>query len=113
MYQINPYAIPNFVSAIFSIGIGIFVFTRNKKSKVYISFLFLTLAVFIWQLGTFLLLLAPNTKQALFWCRFVYIGAIFIPVTTFHFVTTFLGLRNQGKYVLLTLVYGGGKGGKI
>jgi len=106
MYQINPHAIPNLISAIFSIGIGIFVFTRNKKSKVYTSFLFLTLSVFIWQLGTFLLLLAPNTNQALFWCRFVYIGAIFIPVTTFHFVTTFLGLRNQGKYVLLSYLLG-------
>lgn len=106
MYQINPHAIPNLISAIFSIGIGIFVFTRNKRSKVYTSFLLLTVAVFIWQLGTFLLLLVTEPKQALFWCRFVYIGAIFIPVTTFHFVTTFLGLRKQEKYVLLSYIIG-------
>ncbi|MBA7468538.1 Adaptive-response sensory-kinase SasA [subsurface metagenome] len=106
MYQMNPHAIPNLISAIFSIGIGIFVFTKNKRSKVYTSFLLLTITVFIWQLGTFLLLLVTEPKQALFWCRLVYIGAIFIPVTTFHFVTTFLGLKKQEKYVFLSYLLG-------
>jgi len=106
MYRINPHAIPNLISAIFSIGIGIFVFTKNKRSRVYTSFLLLTVAVFIWQLGTFLLLLVTEPKQALFWCRFVYIGAIFIPVTTFHFVTTFLGSKKQEKYVFLSYILG-------
>ncbi len=106
MYQMNPHAIPNLISAIFSIGMGIFVFTRDKRSKVYGSFLLLTTVAFIWQFGTFLLLLSSEVKQALFYCRLVYVGAIFIPVATYHFVTTFLGLKNQGKYVLLSYILG-------
>ncbi|MDH5661436.1 MAG: diguanylate cyclase [Elusimicrobiota bacterium] len=102
----NPYAIPNLVCALFCLGVGIFVFFKNKKSSVNISFALLCLSTFIWQLGTFMVLLSKNSDVAIFWCRFTYKGAIFIPITTYHFVINFLRKNVQRKFVIISYFIG-------
>jgi diguanylate cyclase (GGDEF)-like protein len=102
----NPYAIPNSICALFCLGVGMFVFFKNRKSSVNISFALLGLSAFVWQLGTFMVLLSKNSDVALFWCRFTYKGAIFIPITTYHFAINFLRKKAQLRLVFLSYSIG-------
>ena len=86
----NLYALPNLFCAVACLGIGVFVLTRNYRSPVNVSYSLLALSAFIWQVGTFLLLVSVTAETAYRWSQFVYVGAIFIPITTYHFVTVFL-----------------------
>jgi len=105
MYQINFHAIPNLISSLFCLSIGLISCFRNRRSIVNRIFFFLTFVVFIWQIGTFLVLLSMQPDVALFWCRFVYIGAIFIPIVFYHFTISFLELK-QKKFILLNYLLG-------
>jgi signal transduction histidine kinase len=106
MYKINLYAIPNIIGATFCIIIGLFVFLKNKRSEVNKSFLFLALSSFAWQIGTALVLLSDTPSLALFWSRRTYLGSLFIPITTYHFVTAFLHNKNRKLFVILSYLIG-------
>ncbi len=100
----NLFAIPNMIAGILSLLVGFFVFSRNYKSPVNISFLILTLSASLWQIGNSILLFSSNLEVVFTWSKIVYWGAIFIPVATYHFVISFLGKKSQIKYVILSYI---------
>lgn len=102
----NPYALPNFACALACFGIGWFVLNKNQRSPVNIAFSLLALSTFIWQLGTFFLLISAASETAYRWSQFVYVGAIFIPVTTYHFVVAFLKEPKSRKGILIGYLIG-------
>jgi signal transduction histidine kinase len=100
----NFYPIPYFIGFLFSIVIGCIVYLKNRHSPINFSFFLLALSAAGWQLGTFLALLSSTPEAALFWCRRLFLGSTFIPVTTYHFVVNFLKKNNQKKFVIIFYV---------
>lgn len=106
MYQLSIYAIPNIACAVLCFSIGFLVFIKNQKSHINRIFFFFTISGTIWQIGSFLALLSIQPELSLHWCKFSYLGVLFIPITTYHFVTKLLDLKRQRKFVFLTYLIG-------
>jgi signal transduction histidine kinase len=95
------YNILPLISGILVLLCGFFVLAKNKKLKVNQIFFFFTIAVAIWSLASFMMLLSKTKGQAIFWDRIVYIGVIFIPITFYHFVLVFIRIKNQKRLLYL------------
>jgi len=91
------------ISAILVFFLGIFVVTKDIKSRLNFTFFLHTVAITIWLFGTFMMLLYSNNKEAIiFWDRFVYIGVVFIPAFMYHFCLALIKKKND---ILLCLSY--------
>src|SRR4030065_1351807 len=99
----NPLALSAFFTSIVSLILGGLVFSKKRKDHVTISYTLLTLSFFIWIFGIGMEIEAPNKHSGLFWNRWLYSGAIFIPTFFIHFVQSYL---NKVKVKILFLCYG-------
>ena len=81
------------VSGICILGLGVFVLSRNYRSKLYALFFVMCVSLSIWLLATFMLFTATDDASAIFWDRVVYAGIVFFPTLIFHFVLTFVGKK--------------------
>ena len=64
----------------------------------------MTFPIFLWLFSISMSYLNSGEKLALLYGRCAYVGIIFIPATIYHFTVTFLGLKNQKKFVLLSYI---------
>ena len=80
----NYYAFSGLFVMIASLAMGFFVFLRNKKGSINITFLIFTLTIALWSFGYFFWQISNNEQAALFWSRFLMAGAIFIPPSYLH-----------------------------
>jgi diguanylate cyclase (GGDEF)-like protein len=89
--------ISSFLNMIGSLICFIYIIFWIKKNKFYnlSAYLFTVFSVFFWNFGYFFWQISTNSGMALFWCRFLMAGAIFIPPSFFHFTVTFLGLKQN------------------
>jgi signal transduction histidine kinase len=85
----NPLAVSAFFTAFFSLILGGLVFFKKKKDNVTLSYTLLTISFFIWIFGIGMEIMAPNKLWGLFWNRWLYSGAIFIPTFFIHFVQSY------------------------
>jgi len=99
----NPLALSAFFTSFVSLILGGLVFLKKKKDHVTISYTLLTLSFFIWIFGIGMEIEAPNKESGLFWNRWLYSGAIFIPTFFIHFVQSYL---NKVKAKVLIFCYG-------
>ena len=104
----NPYSIPSLVSATIFFILGLFVFLKNIKSSVNRLFTLFCLVTFWWQFSWTILFNVQDKAIASFLVRFGYSGIIFIPITFFHFVVTFLKVKKENKLVLFSYIMGFG-----
>jgi len=95
------YAITGLINAIGSIFVGLFVYSQNRKNEINKVFALLCLSIVIWSLPYFLWQMSTKASTALFWSRALMIGAIFIPITFYHFILVFLDLMKRRKVVLI------------
>ncbi|MFA5358267.1 MAG: ATP-binding protein [Patescibacteria group bacterium] len=106
MTALSPYSIPPLFSSICFILLGIFVFLKNNKSKINISFLFLCFVTFWWQFSWFVLFnfntASYSTDIVNFIVKIGYSGIVLIPVIFFHF---FVFLLKSNKRVDKFLLY--------
>ncbi len=98
----NPLAVSAFISSITSLGLGGFVFFKKGKDRVAISYALLTISFFVWIFGLGMEIISPNKNWGLFWNRWLYSGAIFIPTFFIHFIQAYL---NKIKIKLLISAY--------
>jgi signal transduction histidine kinase len=98
----NPYAIPPLITNIIIVGIGLFVFLRNRKAKLNIIFSFFSLILAIWLSGYAMMYLSKDGAKALSWGRIGFLGIIFIPILSYHFIISFLNLKRK---ILLRIIY--------
>lgn len=98
--MINYFAFSGLVNFIVSLFLGGLVFLKGKKTFANRIFALDSLAVAFWALGYFFWQISNNSELALFWCRFLMVGAIFIPVFYFHFVVCFLEEEKKYKKIL-------------
>jgi len=101
----NPFAISGLLIVISSSLFGIFVFVKNRKSRVNQSWAIFSVAIAIWGYGFYKGGNATIPSLALFWYRIAYIGIIFIPVFFYHFVCVWLGLKKK-TLLYLSYLYG-------
>ena len=73
------------INAVTSAVLGIFVLTTNYKSSTNRSFFYFAISVAFWSYSYFIWQLTKDPDRALFWCRTLMAGAIFIPSTFLHF----------------------------
>lgn len=75
--------------------LGLFVYYRNPKNIVNQTYAFFNLSVFFWAIGYIFWPLAADKATTLYWFRVLHIGAIFVPLTFFHFTISFLGIKRK------------------
>ena len=98
------YALSALINTIVSLALSFFVYTRNRKKTVNKCYVLTTITIGIWSLSYFFWQISSDKSQALFWCRTLMVGAIFIPPTYLHFVLSLLEL-NLKKRKLITTLY--------
>ena len=98
----NPLAMSAFFTAMASLVMAAIVFFKEKRDKIRIGYTALTISFFVWILGIGMEVIAPNKDWGLFWNRWLYSGAIFIPTFWTQFVQFYL---NHVKRKMLTLCY--------
>jgi len=102
--MINPYAIPPILTACAIAIAGVVVYLRNPTSKVSVRFFLFCLSMFVWLFGFIGMYLSQDETNALWWARLGFTGIAFIPVFEYHFILTYLGLRQQKILAFLYLL---------
>lgn len=75
------YSISALINAVTSTVFGVLVILRNPKAQLNRSFSLFALTVAIWSYSYFFWQISDSSDEALFWCRSLMAGAIFIPAT--------------------------------
>jgi signal transduction histidine kinase len=84
------------ISAIFVFFLGLFVFLKNRHSRINFTFFLHSLAITAWLFCTFMMFInRDNREMAIFWDRFVYAGVVFIPVFMYHFGLAFTSRKRN------------------
>lgn len=99
--SINFYAITGAINAIAGATIGLFVYLKNRKADTNRRFALFCLSAAVWSFAYFFWQVAQTKEMALFWARGLMAGAIFIPITYFHFVVAFLQQQQKRKKLLI------------
>ena len=97
----NPYAIPPIITSVLIFSTGLFVFTRNKKAGINRVFSVFSLILVIWLFGYSMMYLSKDSDRALFWGRTGFLGIIFIPILSYHFISIFLNHKNRAFIILI------------
>ncbi len=100
----NSYAVAPLLTTILIASMGIFVYTRDKTSKLNITFSLFCLSMTIWLLSFALMYANGDKVTALWWARTGFVGITFIPSTMYHFVSTFLQLQQRKIIISLYLL---------
>lgn len=85
---------------VITILIGVFVYLKGREEITNRIWGLLCLSVGWWYFGRYMRSTSVNETDALFWCRFLYIGAIFIPSLFLHFCLSLLRIKK--KKVVIT-----------
>ncbi|RMF92534.1 MAG: GAF domain-containing protein [Candidatus Schekmanbacteria bacterium] len=101
------YSLGFLIGTFFTLASGFFVYWKNRKNIANLLWLLLCLATSLWQFGRFSISIAENSAQALYWCRIIYAGAIFIPVFSIHFILAFINKVHKRRYVLISVYIAG------
>ena len=91
------------ISMFFVSSLGIFVYFNDKKSKLNILFFLFAVVIGIWLFGTFKMFTSNTDAESIFWDRFIYAGAVFVPTLMYHFSRAFCNIK--AKKFLLILGY--------
>ena len=89
----NLYAIPPILTALLLFGLTFFVYSRSPKSPVHRTFSLFCFSMVVWLVGFCGVYLSQEETQALWWGRTGFFGIAFIPALEYHFILTFLQLR--------------------
>jgi hypothetical protein len=93
------------VTGIVVFGLGIFVFLRNIKKEVNVTFALYSFSISWWcftQIGN---VYGPTLELSWFWARVEQSGVVFIPTFFIHFVIAFLGLKEKRKVLKFCYIF--------
>ncbi len=92
--------------SIIALVLGFFVFLRDKKNIVNITFFLLTLSIFFWSAFYVIWLLSKDEQSALFWARTLNVASYLIPVFYLHWIVSLLKLRRKEIVIFYYLLTG-------
>ncbi len=92
--------------AIFVLMFGVFILSKDKRSRINQLLFGFCMSMFFWMFGTFMMfgLRGSNTELALFWDRFVYLGVVFMPPFMHHFSLVFTKIYKQTKLLKVNYI---------
>jgi hypothetical protein len=99
--MLSAYFISNLITAVLNCSLGIFVYLKNKKNIVNISFALMNLSIAVWALGFALAVTAPTKDWGLFWIRILNVGCIPVPIFFLHFVFSLLKIDKRERITLI------------
>lgn len=85
------------VNTLTSTILGIIVYRKNKSSSVNKTFAYFCLSVSVWSYAYLFFPLSGNKSTVLLSFQALHIGACFVSVTYFHFVSAWLDLNKKYK----------------
>jgi signal transduction histidine kinase len=88
-----PSATPPLISGLILLSLGLFTWSKNRRSTSSIYFGLLMLASAVWQVGFAFMNIMSNEQDAFIFSRILYSGVIFIPLLYYGFIASFLGLN--------------------
>lgn len=97
----NFYAVSALINLFASLILGGIVYFKNRRAHINISFALFTASVAFWSFGYYFWQISTTNEAALLWSRILMAGAIFIPVTYFHFVIVLVDLFPKRKKFLI------------
>ena len=93
-----PLAILGFINGTTFLVLGLLVLAANPKRKLNRIYGVFSFFVVIWSISYGFWLLAMSNKNqeaALFWARMLDLGALFIPVTMYHWILVLLEIEKE------------------
>jgi len=98
--------LPVIISAVGNLGLGLFVYTRNKKNDLYRAFFSLCLILTVWSTNILGLIIAPNEHFAWYWAKIFAIGLVLIPPGVLRLMLAFTEYRGKFEKRMLYASYG-------
>jgi hypothetical protein len=95
----NPYSIPTFFGSIFSFLLGLFVYIKNRGSKINRSFFAMCLPISLWLIAYTISYSVESIYLAGVLVRIACTAVILIPPTLYHFIVNFLDAQKEYKVV--------------
>jgi signal transduction histidine kinase len=95
------FALSGFITGIFCLIFGVFVFLKNKKAEINRVFSLLSLSIILWGFGYGMWQLSQNKEAALFWIKILSVGTLFMPSLFHHWVLILLDLKENKKGTLI------------
>ncbi|MBF0594404.1 MAG: GAF domain-containing protein [Candidatus Omnitrophica bacterium] len=89
------------INFIASVALGLLVYFRDRRNEKHISFGLFTLSVGAWSLCYFLWQISHARAEALFWCRALMAGAVFIPICYLHHILSFLNRAKKFRWLIV------------
>lgn len=83
-----------------SLIIGSFVLSKDWKAKANHGFFVWAFTIAFWSLGYFFWQISKSAQSALFWCRVLTAGSIWISPWFYYFIINLLGLKEK-KYTIV------------
>ena len=99
MYSYNSHAILPLILAIFVFILGMFVYIRNRKSIINSVFVLFCLCYTYIMFGTFMMFISTSSALAIYWDKFIYLGATLIPAFWYHLIVSFLKLKKKQRAI--------------
>ena len=93
------YSLQALVTSLLSFAVGLFIFSKNRKSLINKTFALWTLSVTVWAFGISIHTVTNDALSGLIWSRILHAAAIFIPTFFLHFTFAILDIRDK-KWIL-------------
>ncbi|MDD5040638.1 MAG: ATP-binding protein [Patescibacteria group bacterium] len=87
------FSISGIINFLGAFSLALLVIFRNPHSKINIRCGLANLSFAMWSFGYIFWPIAETYSGTMLWFRILHCGAVFIPITLFHFITTFLQLE--------------------
>lgn len=85
------YLLIHWLIAFIPIGLGLFVYLKDRSNPLYQAFLRYNCVISWWGIFTLFMEYSSNEKTALFWDRVSLLGIVFIPAAFLHFTWMYSG----------------------
>lgn len=85
-----------------SLILGFLILIKDRKRKESRLFVYWAFSFVVWSFGYYFWQISTEEQSALFWCRFLTIGSVFIPIFYFHFVACLLKITGKNKIIILS-----------
>jgi len=105
MIKFNIHSLPFLLTSIFSLFIPLFIFIKNKRSRLTTSFLILGLNIAFWQFPYFIMYNLTNKNYILFLIKLAYVSLVFVSTNTYRFIISFLNIKRKIIYIFYALSF--------
>lgn len=99
--MISYWAFSALINLVTSAFLGTLVFLKNKKRPLNITYALFCFSASVWSFAYFLWQISETGPAALFWCRVLMAGAIFIPIFYLHHLLFLLRLQRKKLWAII------------